>query len=70
MRLATIVVIALCALSASCSGDKPPVAAAPPEPQKTVLDPQLQALEKAKAEQAVIDQQKKETDKKIDDAGG
>jgi hypothetical protein len=46
------------------------VAAAPPEPQKTVLDPQLQALEKAKAEQAVIDQQKKETDKKIDDAGG
>jgi ABC-type sugar transport system substrate-binding protein len=71
MRLATIVVLAFAALSVSCSSDKPSaVAATPPEPQKTFIDPQLQALEKAKAVQGVVDQQKKDADKKLEDAGG
>ena len=69
------------ALPHSCSacwcacggGDKPaaaPAAAPPPPPQKTVIDTQLKALDKAKAVQGVVDDQKDTTDQTLKDAGG
>ena len=73
MRLSTIPLLAAIALCVSCSESKaPPPSAAqtPPPAQKTVIDDQLKALEKAKAVQGTVDQQKKDTDKKIEDAGG
>ena len=49
----------------------PPAADAPPPPRApTVLDPQLQALERAKAVQAQIDAQAEAQRKAIKDAGG
>jgi hypothetical protein len=39
-------------------------------PQKTVLDPQLKALQKAKDVQKTVDDQQKAADKAIDDQGG
>ena len=47
-----------------------PAAQAATAPQKTVLDPQLQALQKAKDVQKTVDDQKQATDKAIDDQGG
>jgi hypothetical protein len=74
MRFANIPLLATAALCVSCSESQaPPPAAAqtpPPAPQKTVFDDQLKALEKAKAVQGTVDQQKKDEDKKIEDAGG
>lgn len=71
MRFAKIVLLSLVALSASCADQTPPPAvAAQPDAQKTVIDAQLKALEKAKAVQGTVDQQKKDADKKIEDAGG
>ncbi|MEP6941138.1 MAG: hypothetical protein ABI846_15330 [Rudaea sp.] len=62
-RQPLILVIALCC--AACSAAVVP----PPEPpKKTVFDAQLKALEKAKAVQQTVDQQKVDTDKKIDEA--
>lgn len=62
-----------CALAA-CSGSKAPAeAAAEPAPQpaqKTVFDTQLKALDKAKAVQGVVDQQKVEADKKLKEEEG
>lgn len=56
----------------ACSRSKAPAEAdAPPPPQpaqKTVFDTQLKALDKAKAVQGVVDQQKIEADKKLKDA--
>ena len=61
-------------LLAACGGANKPAetaaSAPPPPPQKTVIDTQLKALEKAKAVQDVVDKQAADTDKKIDDAGG
>jgi hypothetical protein len=75
MRFATISILALAALSASCSSSPPPaatepVAQKPPERQKTVIDEQLKAIDKAKAVQDTVDQQKKDMDKKLEEAGG
>lgn len=59
-------------LGACGSGDKPAATAAetPPPPQKTVIDTQLKALDKAKAVQGVVDDQKDKTDQALQDAGG
>ena len=60
-------------LGACGGGDKPaatPAAAPPPPPQKTVIDTQLKALDKAKAVQGVVDDQKDTTDQTLKDAGG
>ena len=71
MRFATISILALAALSVSCSSSpSPEEAAAQAKKQKTVIDAQLKAIEKAKAVQETVDQQKKDMDKKIDDQGG
>ena len=62
--------IAACALSA-CSTDAPPPPRAADKPaQKTVIDTQLNALQKAKDVQNVVDDQKKRTDKALEDQGG
>ena len=74
MRIATLSIFVVAVLSVSCSrGTPPPASAAQPKPaerQKTVIDAQLKALDKAKAVQGTIDQQKKDMDKKLEDAGG
>jgi len=60
-------------LGACGGGDKPAAtqAAAPPPPaQKTVIDAQLKALDKAKAVQGVVDDQKAKADEALKDAGG
>ena len=77
MRTATLSILTLAALSVSCSRSvpppPPPVAAEPAKPaqrQKTVIDAQLKALDKAKAVQGTVDQQKKDMDKKLEEEGG
>lgn len=56
---------------AGCAGDdKPAAPATPPPPQKTVIDPQLKALEKAKGVQDQVDAQKAATDAKLREAEG
>ena len=74
MRIAKLSILVLVALSVSCSQSTPPPApAAQPKPaqrQKTVIDAQLKALDKAKAVQGTLDQQKKDMDKQLEDAGG
>jgi len=75
MKLATISVIGFACLLGACSSEAPPLppvsAAAQPAPvQTTVFDAQFKALDKAKAEQGVINQQKADADKKLEDAGG
>lgn len=61
--------VAACALSA-CSTDAPPPKTADQPAQKTVIDTQLKALQKAKDVQNVVDDQKKKTDKALEDQGG
>ena len=72
--LRPLTAVLTCLLLAACGGaDKPAapvVATPPPPPQKTVLDTQLKALEKAKAVQDVVDKQAAEAQKKVDDSGG
>ena len=63
------VIFAAGALSA-CSTDAPPPKAADQPAQKTVIDTQLKALQKAKDVQNVVDDQKKKTDKALEDQGG
>ena len=77
MKFFPLAVATLAFALAACSGSKAPddaAAQAAPQPkQKTVFDTQLQALDKAKAVQGVVDQQKADTDKKIkaqEDGGG
>ena len=68
---------ALLALAA-CSGKtqedadaaKPVAAAAAQPAQKTVFDPQLKALQKAKDMQKTVDDQAKANNKAIEDGGG
>ena len=61
-------------LLAACGGsDKPaaPQAAAPPPPpQKTVFDDQLKAIDKAKAVEGKLEEEKAKTDERVKDAGG
>jgi hypothetical protein len=57
--------VALAACAKSKQPDPPP-----PPPQKTVFDTQLKALQKAKDVQNVVDDQKKKTDKQLEDNGG
>jgi len=64
-RILAVLVIAL--LSASCSGA---IAPPPPAPPKSVVDSQLKAIDKAKAVQDTVIQQKLDTDKKIEAAEG
>ena len=64
MRSVILPLLALIVLSASCSQVPPP----PPQKQKTVFDDQLKALDKAKAVQQTVDQQKKDLDKRVDAA--
>lgn len=47
-----------------------PVAPAAVAPQKTVLDDQLKALDKARAVQQQLEEEKAKTDKAIEDGGG
>ena len=68
LLLACAVLIAACSSGANDEAAKPTAQAAPP--QKTVLDPQLKALQKAKDVQKTVDDQAKATDKAIDDQGG
>ena len=71
MRIPIFLVAAVLTLAA-CSSDKtpPPQVQAPQPAQKTVFDTQLKALDKAKAVQKTVDQQKVDADKKLEDAGG
>ncbi|MDC8013667.1 hypothetical protein [Tahibacter soli] len=59
--------IALAAAALAACGAAPPP---PPPPQKTVIDAQLKALEKAKAVQDTVDQATQDRRKQVDDAGG
>jgi len=61
----------LVALSA-CSGSDKPAAPPPPPaaPTATVIDPQLQALQRAKAVQNQVDAHKEATDAKLREAEG
>jgi hypothetical protein len=63
-RMLPICLVAL--LSVSCSAAIAP----PPQPSKTVIDEQLKAIDKAKAVQQTVDQQKIDTDKQINAAEG
>jgi hypothetical protein len=67
----SILLIAVLFVLAGCAGDDKPVAsAAPPPPQKTAIDPQLEALKRAKAVQDQVDAQKAATDAKLREAEG
>jgi hypothetical protein len=66
MQTRILSVLAAAVLSASCSGAIAP----PPAPSKTVIDSQLKAIDKAKAVQQTVDQQKIDMDKKLDAAEG
>jgi hypothetical protein len=66
-------VTALVALSACSGGDKPTAPPPPPPPAAptaTVIDPQLQALQRAKAVQDQVDARKEATDAKLREAEG
>ncbi len=69
MKLFPLAVATLAFALAACSRSKAPdeaaVQAAPQPAQKTVFDTQFKALDKAKAVQGVVDQQKADTDKKV-----
>lgn len=76
MRIATISTLFFAVLSVSCSRSEPPAATVqaaqkkPTQKQPTVIDAELKALDKAKAVQGTLDQQKKDMDKKLEDSGG
>lgn len=60
---------ALLLLAACAAEDKPAAQTSPPR-QPTVIDPQLQALQRAKAVQDTVDAQKAATDAKLREAEG
>ena len=69
--LSIAVLLALGACSGGGADDAKPAAEAQVTPaQKTVLDAQLKALQKAKDVQKTVDDQAKAADKAIDDQGG
>ncbi len=67
-----ILLVAVALTLAACSSSKtpPPQAQTPPPAEKTVLDTQLKALQRAKDVQKTVDQQKADADKKLQDEGG
>jgi hypothetical protein len=67
MQTRILPVLVVAALSASCSAA---IAPPPQPPAKTMIDTQLKALDKAKAVQQTVDQQKVDMDKKMDAAEG
>jgi len=72
LLLAGAAALAACSSGASneqASADKPAAQTAN-APQKTVIDPQLKALQKAKDVQKTVDDQQQAADKAIDDQGG
>ena len=63
--------LALGACSKKAAEPEPAQAAATPAPpQKTVIDTQLKALQRAKDVQKTVDQQKAELEKEVKDQGG
>jgi hypothetical protein len=71
MKSASLITLTFaCALTACGADAPPPPKAADRPPQKTVFDTQLKALQKAKDVQNVVDDQKKKTDKQLEDQGG
>ncbi|MEP6484600.1 MAG: hypothetical protein ABJB01_09120 [Rudaea sp.] len=71
MTSASLITLTLvCALTACSSDAPPPPKSADRPPQKTVIDTQLKALQKAKDVQNVVDDQKKKADKQLEDQGG
>ena len=61
---------ASCVCSCSKEPDQAGIAPASQPAQKTVLDTQLKALQKAKDVQKTVDQQKADMDKKLQEEGG
>jgi hypothetical protein len=55
---------------AGCSPDVPPPPKVADPAQKTVIDAQLKALQRAKDVQNVVDDQKKKQDQELKDQGG
>lgn len=70
MRCLLPIAVALALAACSSGEDAKPEAATDAPPQKTVLDPQLKALQKAKDVQKTINADKQAADKAIDDSGG
>ena len=63
--------LVLALLLTACTGtETPPPKAAASAPEKTVLDDQQKAIEKARAVQGVIDEHTKKADDPLKDAGG
>ena len=62
--------LSACSSGASSDEDASKATAQAATPQKTFIDPQLKALQKAKDVQKTVDDQKKAADKAIDDQGG
>lgn len=64
--------VAFVVILAGCSRSKAPAEAevAPPPPQKTVIDTQLKALQKAKDVQKTVDQQKRDVDQEVKEQEG
>jgi outer membrane biogenesis lipoprotein LolB len=57
-------------LLVACAAEDKPAAQTPPPRQPTVIDPQLQALQRAKDVQNTVDAHKAETDAKLREAEG
>ena len=78
MRIARLSILVLATLSVSCARETPSAPAAqakPAEPQKTAIDAQLKAIDKAKGVEAQLQKEKEQQDRAIDaqekgDGGG
>jgi hypothetical protein len=73
MKFAVVSTAVLTLALAACSGkddDKVVTGPMTAPAQKTVIDTQLKALQKAKDVQKTVDQQKAELDKKVEEGGG
>ena len=66
----TLLAAVLLLLGACAADDKPAAQQTPPPRQPTVIEPQLQALQRAKAVQDTVDAHKAETDAKLREAEG
>ena len=67
---AAVLALALAACSGKSTDDQTTTGPMTAPAQKTVIDTQLKALQKAKDVQKTVDQQKAELDKKVEDSGG
>jgi PBP1b-binding outer membrane lipoprotein LpoB len=70
MKFFPLAVATLAFALAACSSSNAPEEAKAKGPQKTVFDAQFKALDKAKAEQGVIDKQKADMDKRLNEQEG